>query len=415
MTIFIFLLVFSVIVTIHEFGHFYFAKKSGVLVREFAIGMGPKIFATRHNGTTYTIRMLPIGGYVRLAGRGDDVEPLKAGQMITIVQDDNQVVHTINTNTKKIIANAVPFEVHASDLEKEMILTGTMVGNSDIVTLSVSKEATFIEENGTEIQVAPIEKQIESIHPLKKMLVNFAGPMNNFILGIVLFILFAFISGGVSGQSNKISVVDNSSALLAGIQNGDKIVSVNGQSTPTWQSIVQELGKAKETNVQQDVSIEVEKENQTKHTYKVVLQDGKIGVSPYHYTDVMSKITYGFTESWRIATNIFSVLGNMFTKGLDIQQFGGPVAIAQTTGQVAEQGFIAVIWFTAMLSINLGIMNLLPIPVLDGGKILLNSIELLRGKPISPEKEMIVTMVGAGIMIVLVIAVTFNDIMRLFR
>lgn len=410
----IFLLVFSVIVTIHEFGHYYFAKKAGVLVREFAIGMGPKLFSSRKNGTTFTLRMLPLGGYVRLAGRGDDVEPLKAGQQISIVCDEKNIVQTINTSNK-VMAKAVPFEVHEVDLEKAMILTGRLAGQENVISLAVSKEATLIEANGTEIQVAPFEKQFEQIKPWQKMLVNVAGPMNNFILGIVLFASLAFITGGVNSQTNSISVVENSPASMVGLQTGDKIKQVNGVNTTSWSELLNELAKARANESTKAVSLEIEKMDGKTQTVDVFFKDNKIGITQARQTDIMSKLAYGFTESWRIATSIFTTLAQMFTKGFDIQQIGGPVAIAQATGQVAEQGLIAIIWFTAMLSVNLGVMNLLPIPVLDGGKIILNIVEWVRGKPVSPQKEMIVTAIGAGIMVLLFLAVTFNDIMRLFR
>ena len=119
-----FLFVFSIIVIIHEFGHYYFAKKAGILVREFAIGMGPKIFQVRKGETVYTLRLLPIGGYVRMAGHDEDEQEIKPGMMITIVLDNDNVVQKLNFDDKLIIDNSVPFQIEDADLHKDMTLTG---------------------------------------------------------------------------------------------------------------------------------------------------------------------------------------------------------------------------------------------------------------------------------------------------
>ncbi|NEW62759.1 RIP metalloprotease RseP [Granulicatella sp. zg-ZJ] len=414
MQIIVFLLVFGVIVTIHEFGHFYFAKRSGVLVREFAIGMGPKIFATKKNGTTYTIRALPVGGYVRLAGYGDDVEPLKAGQLISIVLNQDNIVTCINTCAKTRLDKAVPFEVRQADLEKEMLLIGRLAGQDTDSTFSVSKEATYIEENGTEIQVAPLEKQFEQASIFRRILVNFGGPLNNFILGILLFILVGFMNGGIPHLLNKVNVMENTPAYQAGIRTGDSITQVDHQETKNGAELYQRLSEAKKTQTQ--VELIVEKENHEMVTYTVPFQNNVIGVTFQQEKDasVTSILAYGFTRTWEIATGIWSTLAGFFKTGFDIQQFGGPVAIAQASGQATQGGIMSVLMFMAAISVNLGVMNLLPIPALDGGKIVLNILELLRGKPISKEKETMITLVFAGLLVLLMVAVTFNDIQRWF-
>ncbi|MBS4750892.1 RIP metalloprotease RseP [Carnobacteriaceae bacterium zg-ZUI78] len=414
MQIIVFLLVFGVIVTIHEFGHFYFAKRSGILVREFAIGMGPKIFATKKNGTTYTIRALPVGGYVRLAGYGDDVEPLKAGQLISIVLNQDNIVTCINTCAKTRLDKAVPFEVRQADLEKEMLLIGRLAGQDTDSTFSVSKEATYIEENGTEIQVAPLEKQFEQASIFRRILVNFGGPLNNFILGILLFILVGFMNGGIPHLLNKVNVMENTPAYQAGIRTGDSITQVDHQETKNGAELYQRLSEAKKTQTQ--VELIVEKENHEMVTYTVPFQNNVIGVTFQQEKDasVTSILAYGFTRTWEIATGIWSTLAGFFKTGFDIQQFGGPVAIAQASGQATQGGIMSVLMFMAAISVNLGVMNLLPIPALDGGKIVLNILELLRGKPISKEKETMITLVFAGLLVLLMVAVTFNDIQRWF-
>ena len=197
-TIITFIIVFSILVVVHEFGHYYFAKKSGILVREFAIGFGPKIFSYRKNGTTYTLRILPIGGYVRMAGFGEEETEIKPGMPVGLVINSDNLVTTINTSKKTQLLNAVPMEVVALDLEKELFIEGYLAGNEDeLIRYSVLREATVIEEDGTEVQIAPIDVQFQSASLQKRMMTNFAGPMNNFILAIIAFTIMAFMQGGV--------------------------------------------------------------------------------------------------------------------------------------------------------------------------------------------------------------------------
>ena len=141
---------------------------------------------------------------------------------------------------------------------------------------------------------------------------------------------------------------------------------------------------------------------------------GVIGAQRAQDTSFMAKITFGFTSAWTMITGIFSIIGGMFKTGFDINNFGGPVYMYQTTSQVVSFGMTGIISWLASLSINLGIVNLLPVPALDGGKIVLNLVELVRGKPLQAKTEGMINIVGAVLVIVLMIAVTWNDIMRMF-
>lgn len=123
-TIIVFIIVFGLLVLVHEYGHYYFAKKSGILVREFSIGMGPKLYATRKNGTTYTIRWLPLGGYVRMAGAADDEAEIEAGTMATLILNAQGIVTKINTSDKVISTDGIPFQIDKTDLERELYIEG---------------------------------------------------------------------------------------------------------------------------------------------------------------------------------------------------------------------------------------------------------------------------------------------------
>ena len=199
-TILTFIIVFGILVLVHEFGHFFFAKRAGILVREFAIGMGPKIFAHKgKDGTTYTIRMLPIGGYVRMAGMGEDETELNPGMPLSVELNAVGDVVKINTSKKVQLPNSVPMELLDVDLEKELFIKGYVNGNeAEETTYKVHHDATIIEADGTEVRIAPIDVQFQSAKLWQRMLTNFAGPMNNFILAFVLFTVWVFMQGGVN-------------------------------------------------------------------------------------------------------------------------------------------------------------------------------------------------------------------------
>ncbi|MCS6143350.1 RIP metalloprotease RseP [Latilactobacillus curvatus] len=416
-----FIIIFGILVVVHEFGHFYMAKRSGILVREFSIGMGPKLFATRKNGTTYTIRWLPLGGYVRMAGMADDESEIEAGTQATLLLDEQETVQKINTSDKVTTLNGVPFQIAKTDLQKELWIEGYESGDeSELKRYSVSHDATIVESDGTEVQIAPVDVQFQSASLINRMLTNFAGPFNNFILAIVAFALFAFLNGGV--PQNKVivgTVMPNSPAQKAGLKMDDRLVKVAGKKVTTFTDFSSVIAKYPN----KPVNVQVKRAKQTKSleitpkAVKVEGQKGKvgqIGVTAGLNHSVGAKLKYGFTQSWANATQIFKILGSFLTGGFSLNKLAGPVGMYSMTTQFASQGFTMLVYFLAFLSVNLGIMNLIPIPALDGGKLVINVIEAIRGKPISPEKEGIVTLVGVGIMVVLMVLVTWNDIQRFF-
>ena len=414
-----FIIIFGILVVVHEFGHFYMAKRSGILVREFSVGMGPKLFATRKNGTTYTLRWLPLGGYVRMAGMADDEAELEAGTQATLILNDRGVVQQINTSDKVTTLNGVPFQIAKTDLQKELWLEGYEAGDESVVKrYSVDHDATVIESDGTEVQIAPVDVQFQSATLLNRMLTNFAGPFNNFILAIVAFIIFAMLSGGVTKNTTELGTIQaNSPAQKAGLKANDRLLAINGRSVTSFADMSELINK----NPGKPLHIKYQRQQQTKTvtvTPKTVKQGdtkiGQIGVTPSQDHRVIAMVKYGFTQSWSLASQIFKVLGSFLTGGFSLDKLSGPVGMYSMTSQFTKQGFNALVYFLAFLSLNLGIMNLIPIPALDGGKLVLNVIEAIRRKPLSPEKEGIVTLVGVGIMVLLMVLVTWNDIQRFF-
>ena len=424
-TILTFLFVFCVIVIIHELGHFIFAKRSGILVREFSVGMGPKLFSHQgKDGTTYTVRMIPMGGYVRMAGLGEEEVEIRPGQPISVELDKDNVVTRLNTSSKVQLTNSVPMEVIRYDLENELYVTGYLYGDIEQETrYSVNHDATIIEEDGTEVRIAPTDVQFQSAKLWQRALTNFAGPLFNFILTFVVFTIVLFMQGGVKqpDMSSVIGGVEKGGiAETAGIKPGDKIIEIGGEKIADFDAIGTELTAHKNEDVKVVLDRDGKEKEVTLKPKSKELEDGTkrvmIGITSgttFTKLTFVEKLKSAAKQTLISATVIFVALKDLIM-GFSLNKLGGPVMIFQVSSQVANEGMIMILNFMGMLSVNLGIMNLLPIPALDGGKLLLNLYEAIRRKPLSPESEGKITLVGFAFMMILMILVTWNDIMRFF-
>ena len=411
-----FILVFGIIVVVHEFGHFYFAKKSGILVREFAIGMGPKIFAhTGKDGTAYTIRILPLGGYVRMAGWSDDTTEIKTGTPVSLTLADDGKVKRINLSGKKLDQTALPMQVTQFDFEDKLFIKGLVLDEEK--TFSVDHDATVVEADGTEIRIAPLDVQYQNATIWGKIITNFAGPMNNFILGVVVFWILIFLQGGVRDiQTNNFHIMSQGALAKVGVPETAQITKIGSHNISNWEDLIQavEADTKNETAPILDVTIS---ENGSEKQVSVSPEESEgrylLGVQPGIKSDFLSMFVGGFTTAANSALSILSALKNLIFQP-DLNKLGGPVAIFKASSDAAKNGLENVLYFLAIISINIGIFNLIPIPALDGGKIVLNILEAIRRKPLKQEIETYVTLAGVVIMVVLMIAVTWNDIMRLF-
>ena len=411
-----FILVFGIIVVVHEFGHFYFAKKSGILVREFAIGMGSKIFAhIGKDGTAYTIRILPLGGYVRMAGWGDDTTEIKTGTPVSLTLTDDGKVKRINLSGKKLDQTALPMQVTQFDFEDKLFIKGLVLEEEK--TFAVDHDATVVESDGTEVRIAPLDVQYQNATIWGKLITNFAGPMNNFILGVVVFWILIFMQGGVRDvATNQFHVMPQGALAKVGVPETAQITKIGSHEISNWESLIQavEAETKDKTAPTLDVTIS-EKGSDKQVTVTPEENQGRylLGVQPGIKSDFLSMFVGGFTTAADSALRILSALKNLIFQP-DLNKLGGPVAIFKASSDAAKNGIENVLDFLAMISINIGIFNLIPIPALDGGKIVLNILEAIRRKPLKQEIETYVTLAGVVIMVVLMIAVTWNDIMRLF-
>ena len=411
-----FILVFGIIVVVHEFGHFYFAKKSGILVREFAIGMGPKIFAhTGKDGTAYTIRILPLGGYVRMAGWGDDTTEIKTGTPVSLTLTDDGKVKRINLSGKKLDQTALPMQVTQFDFEDKLFIKGLVLEEEK--TFAVDHDATVVEADGTEVRIAPLDVQYQNATIWGKLITNFAGPMNNFILGIVVFWILIFMQGGVRDvDSNQFHVMPQGALAKVGVPETAQITKIGSHEISNWESLIQAVESETKDKTAPTLDVTISEKGSDKQvTVTPEESQGRylLGVQPGIKSDFLSMFVGGFTTAADSALRILSALKNLIFQP-DLNKLGGPVAIFKASSDAAKNGIENVLYFLAMISINIGIFNLIPIPALDGGKIVLNILEAIRRKPLKQEIETYVTLAGVVIMVVLMIAVTWNDIMRLF-
>ncbi len=341
MSILLTLLIIAVLILVHEWGHFITARRIGIPVYEFSIGFGYKLFSHKKNGVEYSLRLVPLGGFVRMAGEelGDPDDP-----------------NGFNRRT-----------------------------------------------------------------PLEKIRVSFAGPFMNFVLAIFIFIYsYSFIGIPKASDQPVIgTVIAEKPAALAGIKAGDRIISVNGTPVESWQEFDNLTGKSENGELQLKIS-----RNNQSMTFKVtpVKLDstgnrgiGVLNTVNYEKQGIITSIKLGLQQTYQLTLLLLSALGMLVSGGASMGDLAGPVGITRMVGEFAQVGMVFLLNFAAFLSINLGLMNLLPIPALDGSKIVFALVEAIRRKPLDPDKEGFINWIGFMFLIGLMVIVTFNDIVRWIR
>lgn len=423
MGIIAFIIIFGLLVTVHEYGHLLFAKRAGIMCPEFAIGMGPKIFSYKKDETLYTIRLLPVGGYVMMAGSGMEQNPLTEGMTVNIKRNEAGEVTHILLDDQHQFQQIDQLEVTDSDFEDRLFIEGINQYTNEQVRYNVAHEAYFVRE-GDLIQIAPLERQFKNKKPWPKFLALFAGPLFNFILAFVLFLALAFMVGAPTTTIS--GVAKDSPAQEVGLKKGDTIKQLNDEKVTSFNQIRNYLdkngGKAIKVIVERDgkertFNLEP-KLMQQKVSKGKSLDRYIIGFGPEFGGSLLDKLQYGVSMTIDGATKIFTLLGIMFASifngTFSFDMLNGPVGIYKNTEKVASMGLETLIGYTAMLSVNLGIMNLLPIPALDGGRILFVIYEAIFRKPVNKKAEMYIVAAGALFVFFVMIMVTWNDISRYF-
>ena len=348
MTIILNILVFAIvlgsIVFVHEFGHFIMAKKNGVYVYEFSIGMGPKIWGFKKGETDYSLRIFPIGGYCSLAG--EDLE-----------------------------------------YDKEMKV--------------------------------PKKMQMQTKKWWQRFLILFFGPCNNFIFAIILILFISLIWGGMTMNPIISSVEKESSAYKSGLKKGDKIISIDNHNIDTSDDISLYIaianGKKSTFKIERkgkNIEIKI-KPTKIKEGKKVSYRYG-FGFKQKPIKDFIGKIGYAFNKFGALCKQMVITILYLFTGRIGVSQLSGPVGIYEIVGQTRTAGIENVLFIMAFLSLNVGFVNLLPIPALDGGHILFILIELIKGSPVKPEIENKFHSIGLILLMILMLLITVKDVFTLF-
>ncbi|SER59894.1 RIP metalloprotease RseP [Salipaludibacillus aurantiacus] len=411
------IVIFGLLVFIHEWGHLIFAKRAGILCREFAIGFGPKIFSFKKNETVYTIRLLPLGGFVRMAGEDPEMVHIKPGYEIGLLFNDSGKVNRMIINNKSKHPDCKIIQVEKIDLEHDLIVQGYVDDNEGLTTYHIDEKAEYVyDEQAT--QIAPYDRQFGSKTVGQRAAAIFAGPLMNFVLAVVVLMAYAMIAGMPVDEPVVGDVTDDGAAIEAGLESGDRIVSIDGQSVDTWE----EMTSIIQANPNETLQFEVEREGEL-FDVSMTTQEregpeeeelGVIGVTAPMERNFGGAILFGFTQTYEYTVLIFEALGMLITGQFSLDHLAGPVGIYNYTGEVAAMGILVLFQWAAILSVNLGIINLLPLPALDGGRLIFIGLEAVRGKPIDPQKEGLVHFVGFALLMLLMLVVTWNDINKFF-
>jgi regulator of sigma E protease len=407
-------LVFFVLVGIHEWGHFYFARRAGILVREFAIGFGPKLFSVRKGETTFTFRLLPIGGFVQMAGEDDEVQEIAIGQTVWLRIDDNRVTH-IYTSDLNATDDFQKGEVTFVDLIDALVIR--IKTESEIEQrYEVAREAVIVKSKKN-VQIAPRDRHFSSKTIGQRAIAIFAGPFMNFILAFVLFMCVVLLLG--KAENVKLSHVEPSMpAATAGMQVNDIVVTIDGQSIGADNRKLSEAIDGAEDREMTWVLERAGENVEVKVTPTYVEGSLRVGViigADRRTATIGETVTGAWDYTVFVTKLIFEGFKRLILGQFAWEDVGGPVRTVSVTVEAAKAGFPQLVYWAAILSLYLGIFNLLPIPALDGSRLIFLAIEWVRGKPVEPRKESMVHFIGFAMLMGLMIVVTFHDIARFFK
>ncbi|SFL45544.1 regulator of sigma E protease [Paenibacillus sp. 1_12] len=405
-------LLFFVLVTIHEWGHFYFAKRAGILVREFAIGFGPKILSFKKDETRFTLRLLPIGGFVRMAGEDPEMVQINPGQRISVSLQDDQVSHIYTGDFDKRMDSLIGV-VEEIDLERKLFVRLDLDGEQR--QFAIHPQALLIVK-GKETQIAPLDRQFASKTVTQRALSIFAGPMMNFILAFVLFVTVVLMAG-VPDKIKIRSTEPGAPAEKSGLMANDIVLKINNEAIGPDGAKLRDLIKLS-ANKPMVWIIERNGEQIRKEVTPDDKDGGLVGVtltSENRKASVLEGVKSGWNSFTMATVSILDSFGKLATLQFKMDDLGGPVRIVEFTSEQASAGWAQYIFWTALMSLYLGLFNLLPFPALDGSRLVFLAFEAVRGKPVDPSRESIVHFVGFAMLMLLMIAVTYNDILRLVK
>ena len=391
------IVILGLIVFLHELGHFATAKYFGMPVTEFAIGMGPKIFSLKKNETTYSIRILPLGGFVNIEGMQPerfDLEAFKKEKMDEIIEElKNETGNRDNETEDEKFIDEVERRLNKV-VEKEL------------------KRQENIQKNG-----------FFAKSPFSRFVVLIAGVVMNFISALAVLFIMLSVAGGLPPKYSQAIVggVEQNSKVNGKLKVNDKILSINGKNVSNWNEMTKRIGEISKNYKNEDIALKILRDNReitenVKLTYNKEAKGNILGV---HL--LSQKSTFG--ERVKIS---FSMFGDYFKMTLDgvrmlitgkvaMKEMTGPVGLPKIVGEAYGQGGIfAMLGVFVLISINIGIMNLLPIPALDGGRLIFVIPEFF-GIKVNKKIEEKIHMIGMIFLLVLMLVIVFFDVTKYFQ
>lgn len=358
---FSFILIISIIVFIHEFGHFYVARLCGVKVEEFALGFGKELFGFNDKkGTRWKFCIAPLGGYVKMYG------------------DKNSA--------------SMPDEKEMAKMSDE------------------EKSYSFMFKN-----------------VYQRLAIVAAGPIANFLLAIVIFTFLFKVNGLTKVEPVIDKVIEKGAAFESGLQTGDRILAINGKAVDDFSGIRDVVSQGAERKLNFKIKrdqevlemVVVPKSKVSRDIFGDEIKVGMIGVTAsvikHENLGLGQSFIHANQETYNVSIAIFKALGELITGRRSVEELGGPIKIANYTGKTFEMGVIAVFWFMAMISVNLGVMNLLPIPVLDGGHIFYYLVEMIARRPLPEKVQWFGFQLGFSLVLALILFTTYNDVRQLLN
>lgn len=444
-----FIIVIGVLILVHELGHLLTAKAVDIEVPRFSIGFGPRLFGFRRGETEYVVSLLPLGGYVKMAGmeelemvEGQTDSPRAEGKQPSPRHFDAKSLPArmlvisagvIMNFLFAVLVFGIVGAVWGVPIEPPAVLGGVTEeylneGTESLVavprgTRIVSIGGEAVEDWGDVRLVVSMMRPGENVIEFEN-----APPVTVDVAGTdsARFQLFAALEPVVQVAPRLQQVVPDGPGARAGLQAGDVIVTAAGEPVNSWQEFV----TAVEARPGQPLDLVVERDGARVDTNVVPEPSqlpgghtyGRIGVQgapsetgqPRERLGVLDAAAYGFERTWEVVVLTVDFLGGMFTGRHSARNIGGPIAIGQISGQVAEAGLESFLNFLALFSVNLAVLNLLPIPVLDGGQLMFLLYEGIRGKPPSMQARMRLTQIGFFIILLIMAWAIGNDLLRAF-
>lgn len=397
--------VFGLVIFVHELGHFLAAKAVGVYAPRFSIGFGPALLKKRWGETEYVLALLPLGGYVRMASREDETMALLEGGGEKLPSRDGAPA-TVGGSGAGTIAgdDQVPEGIRPEDWDPEAMVP---FGPKPV----------------------PEERYFESRSLPARLLILIAGVAMNVALGFVAFTGTYAWYGAPYRHAVIDSVLADMPAARAGLQQGDSVLRVEGVPVRTFDDLVLAVGP----NAGREITLDVQRDGRevairlspeaTTVTNPLTGEErleGRIGAVP---TDRIGRdripigqaTALGWDRTWEAAGAVVTILRRMVTGRESMENLGGPVAIAQISVAAARTGVENLLALLAFLSVNIGIFNLLPIPILDGGQIVVNVLEAAKGSAFSARTKEYILRAGLALILALFVFVMFNDVRNLLR